>query len=333
MAPQLLTPLPVSTDYKSDNYTVNSCLYADQTDVVVCFDGWRPSRTENYSAFGFEFLRQRGVSAIEILPHRNDWYQSDDAVVAMGRIRNLCGTRRKIGYGSSMGGYAASNFSNILELSRAIAYSPQSSVDPLKMPLERRWGDDVLQIRSFMHDLIDEPKSCTLMVLFDPLEPMDKLHANKLIAIHAASDAIILPFAGHNTAQFFADLGILQELTIPMLFGSTSVGEVRRIVRKKRRLVGAYWARLSLNALERGRLERAHEYATLGFKYKSDGLYEEYHRYAETLYFLGEESRAIDLWRNVLDDPRRRTGFDYLIRQSAYRWKWDRIYDQLELER
>src|SRR4051794_1872432 len=128
------------TYYQSaDLHVYGICPFAADR-VVITFGSYSVTPGFDQPGFGERFLRKNRIDAVHIVPRSNRWYQYTDMPDALAAARaRTGGYPLRIAYGSSMGGYAAINFSARLDAQRVIALSPQFSIDPTKMPKDRRW--------------------------------------------------------------------------------------------------------------------------------------------------------------------------------------------------
>lgn len=106
-----------------------------------------------------------------------------------------------------MGAYACLNFSNEIGASQSYCFSPQFSIDPAKVPFEKRWTEDAERI-SFNQDHggMNISRGTKHFIFFDPDNP-DMLHANLF-----QSDEIFrvpLRYSGHFSLNTLKSIQLL----------------------------------------------------------------------------------------------------------------------------
>jgi tetratricopeptide (TPR) repeat protein len=208
------------TYYRSANLHVYGVRPFATDRVVITFAPLSRAPGLDQPGFGEAFLRKYGIDAVHIVPSSNAWYQYSDIpdaleAVAAHTSRYPC----RIAYGSSMGGYAAINFSAHLDLHRIIAISPQFSIDPEKLPDDRRWRHEAERI-DFLHDHIAElrPASRQTYVVYDNRNTLDSKHVAR-IAQSVALTEVGLAFAGHPAGGALAETGLLSRMARRMIAG------------------------------------------------------------------------------------------------------------------
>ena len=100
-------------------------------------------------------------------------------------------------YGSSMGGYAALRFANLLGATHALAFSPQFTIDPRHVPLDPRWQR---HYRPEWHDNSQIRRKHVARhsyMVFDPYFPYDRWHADLIARRCRGSRRCASPFSEH----------------------------------------------------------------------------------------------------------------------------------------
>lgn len=189
---------------------IDAGLSAGQGPVCVTFSALSLTKWADrpHVGFGEKFLRGKGIPSLHFVAKRNHWWQVSDMQDCLALASQVLqpGTRR-FGYGSSMGAYGALNYSTHLQLDAVLAYAPQFSVDPTKVPWDKRWRSDWagFEIQS---DDMDIRADCTCFVVFDPDGP-DGKHV-RLIEGKKRLVPCKLPGAGHLVAQKIQEIGLLE---------------------------------------------------------------------------------------------------------------------------
>lgn len=198
----------------------------DSTPWVITFDSYSDRRTTDRPGFGETFLAGHGLPAIHVISRDNNWYHEPDIHIALSTICDVIPSgARRITYGSSMGGYAAIRFSGSLKADTVIALSPQYSIDPIKVPFERRWQQEA---RSIVFDPqiegdigVKEPP----LILFDP--QLDDRHHAQLYSLETMCALIPLRGAGHPVGTALADMNLLSQFALNAIYGG---GRHERII-------------------------------------------------------------------------------------------------------
>ena len=177
------------------------------------------NRTLEGVGYAGEFLLKRGFDIIAFKSSADDWYQSllpDDLAQIFSFIAQR-DYRECVGYGSSMGGFAAIAFSGELGLHRVLAYSPQFRID---RDFDQRWKSCLDAIPMWRHD-IGAPTRAEVFIVYDNFSK-DALHAamiREALPVGAVREAR-LPFSGHPCAHFLHETGQLQALAEAFLSGN-----------------------------------------------------------------------------------------------------------------
>ena len=230
--------------HRSDNLLVRTVPAGDGSVWAVTFDHYRNEGGLEREGFGEEFLQHHGISAVHFLCRGNDWYQYDDLTAACSAVRrHLRGARRIATYGSSMGAYAALRMADALGATAVLALTPQYSIDPAKVPWERRWLQDGADIS--WREEIDGPIRCAVIpyVVFDPVS--DDLHHIERIEQDIAIQRIAIPFGRHPITTYLSDTGLLVPLALSVLNGEGDPVSLMRAGRARRKTSSFYLAELA----------------------------------------------------------------------------------------
>ncbi|MDQ0509966.1 alpha/beta hydrolase [Ancylobacter amanitiformis] len=186
----------------------------ERDDVVfVTFEPLNPSRTDDREGFGESFFARRGFTAYHFLAHTNSWYQLDEMPEALARVRaDIAPGTRVIGYGTSMGSYAAIRFSEALKLDTVIAFSPQASVDPQLVRWETRWAPEGARL---MWDRNSPRRETKIYALFDPLN-LDRRHISRLRR-EVELEPVHTYFSGHGSIGYVMECGLLESVILDIV--------------------------------------------------------------------------------------------------------------------
>ncbi|MET0371911.1 MAG: hypothetical protein ABW039_11105 [Sphingobium sp.] len=247
------------TIFRNDLYIVERHEFAPSDHIVICFDSWRTPQTLDVVPFGHAYLKSRGINHICVNTGRNSWYQEAcmDEIAALIRAATL-GLRR-IGYGSSMGGFGALNYYAALGLDDALVFCPQYSIDPALVPFEKRWLAEAAAI---------DFRSCTLAtpgavsratIVYDPFN-VDARHV-ALIRAHNPVTLFKIPFSGHDPAEYLRRANLVANFTADFITGNFDAVAYRRALRARRRENGRFWLNFSKALWVRGNRDGAVEAA------------------------------------------------------------------------
>jgi tetratricopeptide (TPR) repeat protein len=233
---------PAVTDilYRSPALEVRRVAAGDGRRQVVTFDSYHEPHGLDRPGFGEAFFRSEGVTAIHVLSHGNDWFQTSEMQLVIQIISEAAaGAERLLAYGSSMGGYAALRFAGPAGAHAALALSPQYSIDPRKVPFETRWAPDQRRIR-FREELDGRIMAAPRMILaYDPMIEADRRHA-ELFAAATPVSLLPLPRGGHPVGGFLNDVKLLRALVFDALDDGLDRADFLREAHARRR-ESAHW--------------------------------------------------------------------------------------------
>jgi hypothetical protein len=215
--------------------------------VVFTFTPWMPAQSHSLNPdyyYAADFLVKHGFDVVGFRAMRNHWYQDIDAEL-LRDVSNAVRTEERAGYGSSMGGYAAIVFAGALGLQRVFSISPQ--FDPRG---DSRWPDAASI--DFRHVIAASPE-CEYFVTYDPRSGNDLRHVEQLRQRIPLVEAP-LPYSGHPTGHFLADVKRLQPMALSILRGR---GAPKLDRRELRRRSPAYYLSLSQAVAAKGKVELA----------------------------------------------------------------------------
>jgi hypothetical protein len=240
--------MPDAVIFDSPTVRVKTLGDALEGPLVVSFQNRSPKQALDMPGFGQEFFTRYSIAALIVTVSRNHWYQTDDTLRALDAIRGYAAGRSICTYGSSMGAYAAINFSRDLDAKRVIALSPLAKVNPKAPPFETRWRHD---ISSYPHDDRTVSPEADVFLFYDPLLP-DGRHAETVAGRSTRTRLYPMPFSGHPCGKFMTECGMLSK-TIRALIANEEVSPIdfRQEVRRRRRDSAFYWRTLAETSLAR----------------------------------------------------------------------------------
>lgn len=161
--------------------------------------------------FGRGVFAKLGCNEFLVKKSRNHWYQTDEIDDVIRLIIERAGGSRIITYGSSMGGFAAVNFSGALGASSFVAISPLYDIQEGGEVDDARWGDES-RILDFKHNFIREGrcKDAHGYVFYGNNE-IDARHA-ACIARETKATIIGVEYGGHPCSFYLNDAYGLKRL-------------------------------------------------------------------------------------------------------------------------
>lgn len=163
--------------------------------------------------FGEDILARIGIPAVHFINLKNHWWQINDLSECLQAGAEVLGlANRRIGYGASMGGYAALRFSKALSLDESLVFSPKYSIDRDRVPFEKRWASQASQL-DFSSESMDVNESSTHHIVFDP-RCDDAAHVDLVVADNPGADIRLHPVheGDHFVIGDFQARGILSNL-------------------------------------------------------------------------------------------------------------------------
>jgi tetratricopeptide (TPR) repeat protein len=213
------------------------------------------NRTLTGEGFGGKFLLNNKIDIIAFKCDNDDWFQSVtiEHLEAINRIISLKGYRSVVAYGSSMGGYAAIQFSKHIGCNAVLALSPQYSIAD---KFDCRWekiSNKILWNHKISPDSIS--KECKYVIAYDPHD-LDHAHAQLFKKLIPEKNYIYLelPFAGHPVSTFLLESNQLKELALTVFLGSELINTDFLIHRKTSK---SYLRNLSIHLYKSKKFKRA----------------------------------------------------------------------------
>lgn len=160
-------------------------------------------------------LSKYDYAVIGVMPKQKSWFPAESMQALMLELAPILQQfQRIVGYGGSMGGYAAIKYSKLLGLSRVIAMVPQYSIDPEEVE-DRRYSDfyDIDLHTDMRIQAQDLATDCEYIVIYDPYFDHDREHYLKIQAVIPASalHTLHLPYTGHDVIAVLASSALLHD--------------------------------------------------------------------------------------------------------------------------
>jgi Flp pilus assembly protein TadD len=185
--------------------------------------------------FGVAFLVGRGFDVIAVKSTEDAWFRDlpDEALDLVAQVLAVRGDDRRVGYGSSMGGFAALAFSRRLGLRRVLALSPQYSIDDA---VAARWAVTDGRVSPRTHILPEcLAPDAGFTIVYDPADPME---TDRLRTVLPTGRTTYVPcrYSGHPSGRYLAEIGVLPAFAGAVLEGDPSwrLLDLRRDRRRSR---------------------------------------------------------------------------------------------------
>ncbi|MGE8562392.1 MAG: hypothetical protein ACN6NM_01170 [Acinetobacter bohemicus] len=186
------------------------------SDELIFSFGDLITRAKGLSINAEKSLLKHDFNVIGIMPKQKSWFPESSMRQMFAEIEDLIAPfKTRIGYGGSMGGYAAIKYSNLLDLKRVVALVPQYSINP----------DDVEDPRynMFFHAELNanmqiQPQDVSAereyIVVYDPYCPEDREQYVKLEQVLPHMHTLNLPFTGHDAIAVLASSELLYDFLL-----------------------------------------------------------------------------------------------------------------------
>ena len=186
------------------------------SDELIFSFGDLITRAKGLSINAEKSLLKHDFNVIGIMPKQKSWFPESSMRQMFAAIEDLIAPfKTRIGYGGSMGGYAAIKYSNLLDLKRVVALVPQYSINP----------DDVEDPRynMFFHAELNanmqiQPQDVSAereyIVVYDPYCPEDRAQYVKLEQVLPHIHTLNLPFTGHDAIAVLASSELLYDFLL-----------------------------------------------------------------------------------------------------------------------
>jgi len=199
---------------------------------------------------GVRFVCSEGHTVLAVKTLKRDWYRGRPLLDFMTRLAQegfFASFERVVFYGGSMGGYGALAFSCLAPGALVLAYSPQTTLDPVLVPWDLRYpvGRGADWTGPFGDAAVSAASAERVVVVYDPFERSDARQVARLAPDNLL--ALKLPFAGHGTPAMLAQVGELKGVLRSLLNGSLDLPGFARVARKRRQVV-SYWTEFGRQA-------------------------------------------------------------------------------------
>lgn len=186
------------------------------SDELIFSFGDLITRAKGLSINAEKSLLKHDFNVIGIMPKQKSWFPESSMRQMFAEIEDLIAPfKTRIGYGGSMGGYAAIKYSNLLDLKRVVALVPQYSINPADVEDPR--------YNMFFHAELNanmqiQPQDVSAereyIVVYDPYCPEDRAQYVKLEQVLPHIHTLKLPFTGHDAIAVLASSELLHDFLL-----------------------------------------------------------------------------------------------------------------------
>lgn len=231
----------------------------DDACVVVAFAPFDYPFSVETEGWGSASFTKRDIPHVCVFHQAEDWHQNDDFFPAMQACRAFLGPKISVtSYGFSMGGYGALLGAETLDAERAVAVSPQFSIDPKAVRFERRYHEQWAKMAGWKFELSKHMRDArtNYIVLYDPLHRQDRKH-EALLPKPAGYTRCLLHGVGHAGIQALVEMKI-QETLFDLLQGRSDAADLRNMFRSKREYGFRYLRKMGTRLHEKNHSKAAH---------------------------------------------------------------------------
>ncbi len=235
-----------------------------QSDTIFITFGHFHTKIDNARFWGDEFLERCGYASIGFVSASSDWYPEDympDALAAARACIARSGCSRVVCYGLSMGAYGALRYAAALNADIAIAFNPQSSINPAFAPHQAHLQNHRRSVCRDEQVILPEHLAKENFIIFDPQLTSDCRCAN---IIKDLGNVRLIPFqfTHHYSMISAVECAIMHAIISSILMGRADVArDLRKLFRNHRKKSATFWLQLALTLQHRGRSANAVSHA------------------------------------------------------------------------
>ena len=222
----------------------------DSRRLFVTFDHRQVGKRDFIPADPVKRVVEAGWANLKIMSRRNDWFiNAETAELERSLAAVASGFSRVNGLGYSMGGYGVFRFAKCLNMSSAIAVSPQMSVSPKTVPWDSRFYEDAPDFDQKLGDLSSRAHDgLNALILIDSFHRKDLRHAKEIAALFPESSLLKLGFSGHPATRVINRGRRSGILLRQAMNNRPDPAPIRKAFRETRVKSPAYWKALARKA-------------------------------------------------------------------------------------
>ena len=209
--------------------------------LIISFDNIATVNDLSFARepWGWKFFRDQGWSHLGVFCRTKAWMRDEeiiDYLASKAKSGFFEGFNRVVLTGSSMGGFGALVFSQLIPGATVVAYNPQSTLDERLVPWETRYGMGRNQNWDLPYgDAAEAVKTVDkAYVFYDPFFDLDVKHAERL----RGPNTVFLKtfFSNHFAAPMLRKMGLLKPIMLGTAAGTMTPEEYYPMVRERRKL-------------------------------------------------------------------------------------------------
>lgn len=211
--------------------------------LVISFDNLMDAGNRKISrgTWGYSFFTKFGYSHLGFSTSQANWFRDQEVIDLLENLKaqGFFKKFQNVAFtGTSMGGFAALAFSQIVPGSNVIVFSPQTSLDTKLVPWETRFK--VGQRADWALPYSDGAKGLeaakNVYIVYDPIFSLDKKQMDRIPELPNLH-RLKLPGCGHKTAVALRRLDLLKYVQEKGIEGNIDVGLFRKLARRRRYIV------------------------------------------------------------------------------------------------
>lgn len=183
------------------------------SDTLVLSFGDLITRAKGLSINAEKSLMKYDYAVVGIMPKQKSWFPASSMSALLEQLQPILNQYKNIvGYGGSMGGYAAIKYARSLRMNRVVAMVPQYSIDPAEVE-DKRYTDFYdaelnADMRIQTQDIVAD---CEYIIVYDPYFENDKEHYLKIKPLIPQLHTLHLPYTGHDAIAVLANSALLHD--------------------------------------------------------------------------------------------------------------------------
>lgn len=238
---------------KGDDYYVKYFLFCVEKPLIVTFHYAQSIPTSNFKSeeiklFGYDFFKKEKYNIISISPYNNNhWYRSKNFHSFIMSLKPTVSLfNKKIGYGSSMGAYGISAFSNIFNFDAILLMNPISTLNSTKAPFETRFkmASKKLDWEGAYHD--GASTKTKGIIIYDPFHKLDTKHVQRY---GSQLKRVKLIGSGHNVPRLLLDMKLLKKIVIDFIDFKLDFTEINQLFKARKNCKFYYHNMMQLPSL------------------------------------------------------------------------------------
>lgn len=219
---------------KIGKYICHWEIFDNSKPLLVSFEN-RSSAQLSYPKDGWaeNFCSSQKINYICVITNQTCWYLDDD-IYLVAKWLSLNFHDNRVGYGGSMGAFAAANLSNIFDLSKLILLNPISSLSSNFAPFENRFKkDEHLFGSSDFYDAAETKCKAQIYMIWDRFQNQDNLHAKRFQIHNKNVSTLITSFSGHGAPIMLVKYRLLKLLVNNVLNDECELSTFRKVIMSK----------------------------------------------------------------------------------------------------